>query len=118
MKQFGGTGSESAISIALSNDGNYIYFSGTSNSNPCMFDGNSLATTGLNDIFLAKYAIDGTFQWVKDIAYGANQQTFGNFAIDQNNNIILTGHFLTDVTFYGGGTTLTSALPAIRQSFI
>lgn len=118
LKQFGGTSSETAISISLSNDENFIYFTGQTNSNPCSFEGNNITTTGLNDIFLAKYATDGTFQWVKNIAYGADQQVFGNFAVDNNNNIILTGHFLTSVTFYGGTTTLTSLNPGIRQGFL
>ncbi len=118
LKQFGGLGSETAISMIFSKDGNYIYLLGYTNSLTCSFDGNGLSNTGLNDIFLTKYDLNGNLQWVKDIAYGADQQYMGNLNIDADNNIILTGHFLTSVTFYGGTTTLTSLNSGIRQSFI
>jgi hypothetical protein len=118
IKQVGGSASETAVSMSLSKDGNYIYLLGFTNSNPCLFESNNIATTGLNDIFIVKYSLDGTCQWVKNVAYGVDHQYMGNFELDANNNIILTGHFLTSVTFYGNSTTLTSLYNGIRQGFI
>ncbi len=118
LKQVGGTLGETPTSIALSNDGNYFYISGTTSSNPCVFDATNLATTGGSDIFIAKYAIDGTLQWAHNSGYSATNQFGGNISIDNSDNIVMTGMFLVDITFYGGVTTLTSPAPAVRQPFI
>jgi len=74
LKQVGGTLGETPTSIALSNDGNYFYISGTTSSNPCVFDATNLATTGGSDIFIAKYAIDGTLHGliIQDIVQQIN----------------------------------------------
>ncbi|PIP54295.1 MAG: hypothetical protein COX07_06095 [Bacteroidetes bacterium CG23_combo_of_CG06-09_8_20_14_all_32_9] len=117
LKQISGVSTETGVKIALSNDGNYIYISVLSNSNLCNFDGNSIPGTGGFDIFIAKYAVDGTYQWAHNSAYGAKNQTNGAMTIDNDGNIILAGGFLTDVTFYGGVTNLIS--PALtNQKFI
>ncbi|PIX32800.1 MAG: hypothetical protein COZ59_12095, partial [Bacteroidetes bacterium CG_4_8_14_3_um_filter_31_14] len=118
LKQIGGTGVEVASSIAISNDGNFVYVSGTTNGT-CSFDGNNITTTGANDIFLAKYSTSGTLAWVHKSAYGAKLQANGSIAIDNDENIVQVGAFKTDVTFYPGTITLVSVLfPAIRQNFI
>ena len=118
LKQIGGTGAEVASSIAISNDGNFIYVSGTTNGT-CSFDGSNITTSGLNDIFLAKYSTSGTLAWVHKSAYGAQVQANGSIAIDKDENIVQVGVFNTDVTFYPGTITLVPVLfPAIRQNFI
>ena len=118
LKQIGGTGVEVASSIAISNDGNFVYVSGTTNGT-CSFDGNNITSSGANDIFLAKYSTSGTLAWVHKSAYGAQLQANGSIAIDKDENIIQVGVFKTDVTFYPGTITLVPALfPAIRQNFI
>ena len=66
----GGSSAENAYGIALSPDGNSIYIGGQFQSNNCNFGGTILATSGLNDIFLAKYnASDGTLIWAIKSAY-------------------------------------------------
>jgi len=118
LKQIGGTGAEVASSIAISNDGNFVYVSGTTNGT-CGFDGNNITTSGLNDIFLAKYSTSGTLAWVHKSAYGAQAQLNGSITIDKDENIVQVGVFNTDVTFYPGTITLVPVLfPAIRQNFI
>ena len=118
LKQIGGTGVEVASSIAISNDGNFVYVSGTTKGT-CSFDGNNITSSGKNDIFLAKYSTSGTFVWVHKSAYGAQLQANGSIAIDNDENIVQVGAFKTDVTFYPGTITLVPVLfPAIRQNFI
>lgn len=116
LKQFGGAGTETPTGLALSNDGNYLYFSGQTNGT-CSFDGNNVTSVAANDIFLAKYGVDGTYQWAHNTAYGAGQQINGVIAIDPTGNIIQAGAFLATVTFYGGVTTLNDG-SGIRQNFI
>lgn len=115
----GGSSAENAYGIALSPDGNSIYIGGQFQSNNCNFGGTILATSGLNDIFLAKYnASDGTLIWAIKSAYGTNQQFIGSINIDNQGNIIQIGKYIADVTFYGGVTTLTSSYSGIQQNYI
>lgn len=118
LKQMGGTASDAPYSIALSKDGNYFYISGVTNSNPCIFDGNNMATTGGSDAFIVKYSVDGLFQWVHNTGYGTLNQLGGSICIDNLDNIIQIGAFYTDITFYGGTTTLTSPNASVKQNFI
>jgi gliding motility-associated-like protein len=115
----GGSAAENAYGISLSPDGNSIYIGGQFQSNNCNFGGTTLATSGLNDIFLAKYnAADGTLVWAIKSAYGTNQQIIGAINVDNQGNIVQIGKYLADVTFYGGTTTLTSLYSGVQQNYI
>ena len=115
LKQIGGTQTETSSTIALSKDGNYFYVSGQTNGTTS-FDGHNITTVGLNDIFIAKYAVDGTYQWVHDAVSGVNQQIGGCFTVDNNDNIVIGGELLGVTDFYGGIISLTGG--AVRQIFI
>ena len=117
IKQIGGTGTETAIGLAINHVGTALFISGQTNGS-CSFDGYSFSTSGLNDVFLAKYALDGTCQWAHNIAYGTTQQINGAIAVDDNENIIMAGVFIDNVTFYGGVATLTSLYSGVRQNFV
>ena len=117
LKQFGGAGTETPTGLALSNDGNYIYLSGQTNG-ACDFDGHTITSTTQNDIFLSKYAVDGTYQWAHLTAYDTGQQIGGVITVDKTGNIIQAGAFTNQVTFYGGVTILTGAPVTNRQLFI
>jgi len=122
LKQIGGSAGEVVTTIALSNDGNYFYvsgvFIGTCNFDATVVSSSPFAATN-NDLFLAKYKINGDIQWAYNIAYGTDIQNIANIAVDKNDNIIMCGQFNKDVTFRGGLGTLTSlAYPTIRQTYI
>lgn len=118
IKQIGSTGAEVAIGLVLSHDGNSILVSGQTNG-MCSFDGGFTFTSeGLNDIFLAKFDLNGTCQWAHNTAYGLTMQLSGALTIDNNENIIITGVFIDNVTFYGGTASLTSLYSGVRQNFI
>ncbi|MGQ9846883.1 MAG: T9SS type B sorting domain-containing protein [Bacteroidales bacterium] len=118
MISIGGSNAENAYGIALSPDGNSIYIGGQFQSNNCNFGGTVLATSGFNDVFLAKYnASDGTLIWAIKSAYGTNQQFIGSINVDNQGNIIQIGKYITDVTFYGGTTTLNSSYGTTQQNF-
>ncbi|NSW45043.1 MAG: gliding motility-associated C-terminal domain-containing protein [Bacteroidales bacterium] len=115
----GGSSAENAYGIALSPDGNSVYIGGQFQSNNCNFGGTTLATSGLNDVFLAKYnASNGTLVWAIKSAYGTNQQIIGHLNVDNQGNVIQIGKYIADVTFYGGTTTLTSLYSGIQQNYI
>ncbi len=115
LKAISGAATESAVSIVLSNDGNYFYVSGTTNGT-ASFDGNTITSAGGLDVFLAKYTVDGTFQWVHNTAYGLGNQGNGSLSVDPSGNIVQLGVFTNTVTFYGGTTTLNDA-SGFRQNF-
>jgi hypothetical protein len=77
------------------------FFSGTAN-----FGTTNLPTTGLDDIFLAKYNPSGTLQWARKIG-GANLDVGYAIALDAATNIYMTGFFYATATF--GTTNFTSA---------
>lgn len=45
----------------------------------------------MREVYLAKWSDNGTIKWFADIAVEAN---FGDLAIDADNNILVTGHYL------------------------
>jgi hypothetical protein len=105
-KSIGGSGSASAYStrIALDNDGN-CYVVGNFN-NTVSLGTASLISAGGNDFFLAKYSSAGDFQWAQR-AGGTGKEDGGGVAVDQANNIYVTGLFSGTSSF--GTTNLTSA---------
>ncbi len=117
LKKLGGALMQNAVNIinCYDNTGFYILLS---NYGTCDFDGNIQTTTGGQDVLIAKYLYDGTLQWVKNIAYGSTNQTNPQFVQDQSGNIIISGGFLTAVTFYGGALTLNAPDNYTVQKFI
>ena len=92
--------------IAVDGSGNsYItgVFAGTAT-----FDGTTLTSTGISDVFVAKYGTDGTLAWAKKAGGGAGA-IYGSsrgIAVDGSGNSYVTGYFYDTATF--GGTNLNS----------
>lgn len=117
LKQLGGSLTQTAASFAFSNDKNYIYLA-LLNNGTCNFDGVNVITSGNFDIYIAKYNLNGNLIWVKEAAYGAENQTNGRLIVDDQGNLILAGGYLNDVTFYGEALPLASFDPLVAQNFI
>lgn len=119
MKQIGGLGGESVWGLALSKDNNYLYVAGQfpAASPTVDFDGFTIANTGSIDVFLAKYNVDGTYEWAHNTAYGATLQANGSITVDNDDNIVQVGVFTTGVTFYGGVIGLADG-SGVRQNFM
>ncbi|MBI5541153.1 MAG: T9SS type A sorting domain-containing protein [Bacteroidia bacterium] len=61
----------------------------------------NLTTIGNTDIFISKYATDGTFLWAKNI--GGSDYDYGqSLTIDRIGNCYITGHFANTVDFDPG----------------
>jgi len=101
----GGPNVDKGLSIKTDGTGNvYIagLFSGTAS-----FSGTIITSSGLQDVFVAKYNTNGILQWVR--SGGGLQNDAGNgIAIDDNGNVAVTGQFIGTAQF--GSFTLTSAV--------
>ena len=96
VKQFGGTGADAAYANAVDGGGNvYVagYYSGT-----MTVDGTTLSSTSASqDVFLAKLDPSGNLLWIRDFG-GTDHDFLNDLAIDDNNNVVITGMFKQTVT--------------------
>ncbi len=102
-KKAGGTGSDRPTSIATDAAGNsYItgYFYNTAT-----FGAFNLTSSGIQDIFIAKYNTFGTCLWAKK-AGGAGSDIGNGITVDAAGNVVVTGEFIGAATF--GSFNLTS----------
>lgn len=108
-QRYGGTGGDIGRAIATDASGNVIIagtFIGTAD-----FGGVPLVSAGGADIFIAKYASNGTHQWSK--RFGDVSTDFGfSVAFDASGNVILSGSFSGSVDF-GGGLLASAGLEDI-----
>jgi fibronectin type 3 domain-containing protein len=103
-KRFGGSGTDTGMAVATDSSGNvYITgsFEGTAN-----FGGSNLSSSGLRDIFVAKYSATGTHLWSKKFG-GSGDEVGYSLAVDAAGAVFLAGKFQGSVNF--GGASLTSA---------
>jgi hypothetical protein len=104
IEQAGGSSTDEGWDIAtdLNND---IIITGTFE-DTIRFDKTSLISDGgfTSDIFIAKYSSNGQSLWVKR-AGGTDDDAVKGIVIDQENNVIITGHFKNTASF--GDVSLT-----------
>lgn len=103
-QRFGGTGQDSARSIAVDASGDVILVAGFEET--VNFGGDAFTSAGYTDIALVKYSSSGAHLWSRQL--GGDQLDDGvGVAVDSSGNIVLTGSFHGDARF--GSTTLKSA---------
>ncbi len=103
-KGFGDAATQQVRAVVTDASGNVIiagYFKGTLN-----FGGNTLTCEGQEDIYVAKFAPDGTHLWSDSFGDASDQYAF-SVAVDASGNVFLAGRFWGTVDF--GGGPLTSA---------
>lgn len=74
--------------------------------------GGKSTTSQNNEYFLLKYDTSGNLQWVsryENLAFIVN--LFADMAITSDNNIVMTGHFYSTVSFSNDGTQLWNYAP-------
>ncbi len=104
-KEFGDDAGQAAWGVAVDAAGNVLLagaFNGTVN-----FGGGTLATSTVNDVFLAKLGPDGAHIWSSRFGDAAAYQTAQAVAVDAAGNAIIAGFFEGGIDF--GGGLLTSA---------
>lgn len=102
----GSTGEDFARNVALDGNGN-SYITGTFRG-VAHFGGTTLISSGVEDIFIAKYDGSGNVLWAKK-AGGTNKDAGNGIDVDGSGNSYITGEFQGIATF--GNTTLTGSGP-------
>lgn len=121
-KKLEGIGSKKPYTIKTDTSGN-IYTTG-SFGNTIDFDPGigvyNLITTGSYDIFIQKLDSDGNFIWAKSIGgSGPNNDGYGiSLAIDNSENVYITGFFEGTVDFNPGSGTFNLTSNGGRDIFI
>lgn len=110
--KIGGAASDIGYSIALDASGNIFVtglFSGTADFNPGAAVAN-LISSGLNDVFVAKYSSSGAYQWAFKLGSSSADTGWG-VCTDASGNCYVTGHFSSTIDFDPSPavTNLTSA---------
>lgn len=100
--------------LAIDQNGN-VFITGTFNGlsdfcpGPCNY---TLNTGAFQNIFIAKYDSLGSFLWVKEIGSAPLGEQVNSIAIDNQNNIIIGGHFADFTDFDPGpGTSYLNSNP-------
>ena len=116
-KQVGGSGSGlNGFAIALDAFGNIYYsgrFSGTVDFDPGAGIYN-LSSLGMGDIFIGKLDAAGNFLWAKQLS-GSDDECAYSVAIDNSNNVVLTGYFNGSVDFDLGSGVMNLTAQASMQ---
>lgn len=105
-KNGGSTAGDTAYGVGLDASGNvYVtgHFSGT-----MTVDGLTVVSSGLFDIFLAKFQPDGTLNWLKR-AGGTGSDIAHGLVVDGAGNIAITGEF-QNTAFFGTKSVRASGL--------
>ncbi len=104
VKSAGGDDADEGDDITVDPAGN-IYLTGEFQKT-ASFDGTLLMSFGEQDMFLAKYNSDGSFQWVRRA--GGDMDDYG-YAVsaDPSGNVYVTGYFSNVANF--GGIKITTA---------
>ncbi len=98
------TGDDEAYGVAVDRVGNAFltgYFRGTAS-----FSGTNITSSGQHDLFIAKYASNGTFRWIQK-GGGTNYDYGNSIALDSLGNAFVGGVFFSSASF--GTNTATSA---------
>ncbi|HEX4784649.1 MAG TPA: SBBP repeat-containing protein [Candidatus Sulfotelmatobacter sp.] len=93
---FSGSGDDSGNAVKIDKFGNrYVtgFFSSTAN-----FNGSPLTSRGDTDVFLAKFAQDGSLLWLVQVG-GLGHDESSDLAFDFQGNVYLTGWFTNSATF-------------------
>ncbi len=108
-RHMGGKGGEVGRKTATDRDGN-VYIAGNfANKDTADFNiggpGGQFRNTGAsNDVFLAKYSPGGDFIWAKALGGNDMEQCYG-MAVDDNNNVYITGRFYSPISNFNPGST-------------
>ena len=113
LQNFGGTGSDVGQSVGTDSAGN-VYtvgkFSGTA-----QFGTNTLASAGVDDIFITKMDASGNLLWAKRFG-GAGYDVANDVVVLPSGDVFITGGFQRIADF--GGTSVTTTVSSFSDLFV
>jgi DNA-binding protein Fis len=117
-KNIGGPGQDEGIAIVTDEQGN-LYVAGRFNQAVDFDPGNGTAirTPAGYDAYVAKYDPNGNYVWVKSIK-GTSFESAKDIAIDDNNNVYVTGDFQGTVTCDSGNVMATLVSKGLNDGYL
>ena len=116
-KAFGGTGDDDGHAIAIDAAGN-VYtvgnFTGTADFDPNAGTAN-LTSSGLNDIFIAKFDASGNYVWAKQIG-GIDNDEGNSIVLDAAGAVYCTGYYRDSVDFNPGAGVFSFVTDSFGQN--
>ncbi len=115
VQNLGGSISDRAYAITVDGAGNY-YVTGYYASANADFDGDNtgdVTNAGDDDIFVAKYAANGTLAWVRGVGGSGEERGLG-IAVDAAGNVFITGYYASTNADFDGDNV--ADLPAAGGS--
>ncbi|RFS17094.1 hypothetical protein [Emticicia sp. C21] len=97
LKKAGGSSFELSTGITTDNANN-IYITGLM-AETAYFGNSSVTSNGAADFFLAKYDTNGDLIWVKNGGGATDDGGIGNFKVDANGNIFVSGYITGTASF-------------------
>jgi len=98
-QRFGGSGSDTGISIAIDGVGNILVTGEFQNT--LSFGGGTLTSAGSWDAFVAKFGSGGAHLWSRSSG-DTDLDRGSGVAVDMDGNVVVTGEFVGTVDFGGG----------------
>ncbi len=105
-KKGGGSGDDKAEGIAVDKNGD-IYIVG-SFTHSASFSGNSITSSGKYSAFITKYNSSGNVQWVEKGGACCDTTQFRSVAVDENNDVYVSGNFNVNADFDSFNFTASS----------
>ena len=105
VQAFGSSGNGSNVANSIKAAPDHSLYVGGQFSGTATFGGTTVTSSGVLDIFLAKYSPSGSLLWIADTAQQAGiPDNDGNFAnngidLDSDGNVYVTGRFYGNATF-------------------
>lgn len=120
-RTLGGTSADYAYDVAVDSNG-FVYVFGVFQGTNVDFDataGTDLGSSaGGNDLYLSKYAADGSYVWTKVTGGSSAEQSYG-IAIDSQDNVYIAGSFnSSNVNFNKFGGTDTHSSAGLQDIFL
>lgn len=112
-KSFGGNSQDAGASISTNKFGD-VFVTGYFQSSKINFSTQLINNSGLQDIFIAKFDLNGNFTWVKSFGGSYNDEP-SSITVDKYGNAIITGGFSSFTINFGSFilTRLMSPIPAV-----
>ncbi|MCK5135653.1 MAG: T9SS type A sorting domain-containing protein [Bacteroidales bacterium] len=116
IKQLGGIFDDDFNGGMVVTDDNEIIITGGFSGTLKFSMSDSIESSGMNDIFLAKYSSEGEIFWCRNIGAGADQQSATYLTIDKDGNLLLAGFFKDSISIFAD-TTIFSDTPSNNSFF-